>query len=100
MARYHPPGTKVPEALVFLSEFLRDPATTGSICPSAPALARQMIDCLDLRPADRVVELGPGTGSITEFLLNNMPRHNLITIEKSPQMVAHLRQRFPKMHVI
>lgn len=100
MTRYNHAGSKIPEALLFFSEFLRDPATTGSVCPSAPALARQMIGCLDLHPADHVVELGPGTGSITEFLLNSVPRHNLVAVEKSPPMVAHLRQRFPKVKVI
>src|SRR5256885_10383906 len=100
MARSNPAGSKIPESLLFFSEFLRDPVTTGSVCPSAPALARRMIRCLDLDPADRVVELGPGTGSITQFLLNCVPRHNLVTVEKSTQMVAHLRQRFPKVHVI
>ena len=46
----------------------------------------------DLSPADTVVEIGPGTGLLTERLADRAER--LIAVEVDPRLAAGLRERF------
>jgi 16S rRNA (adenine1518-N6/adenine1519-N6)-dimethyltransferase len=45
-----------------------------------------------------VIEIGPGRGSLTEFLLERADR--VVAIEVDPQLAARLRQRFPQVEVL
>lgn len=52
-------------------------------------------------PGEFVIELGPGTGSVTQAILERGLRHDrLIAIEKSPKLADVLRNRFPRIRVI
>lgn len=51
-----------------------------------------IVRCLELTPADTVVEIGPGLGFLTERLLPQCGQ--LIAVELENAMVAHLRQKF------
>ena len=57
------------EHLEFFHAFIREPASVGALSPSSRALAMAMIDGFDLRHADTIVELGPGTGAFTGPIL-------------------------------
>jgi len=52
----------------------------------------------DISPADRLLEIGPGLGALTEALLSTGAK--LIAIEKDPTMVAHLKNRLPELELI
>ncbi len=57
-------------------------------------LAEWIVDQLELKPTDHVVELGPGLGALTEFLL---PRCASVTlVEKDGRLVEFLCQRFAR----
>lgn len=87
---------RVDEHLAFFESFLRGPASVGAIAPSSPALARAMIVGCNLSTANTVVELGPGTGSFTEQILQGIGRRTkFIAIELDEQHVHRLRRRFP-----
>jgi len=48
-----------------------------------------------------VVEVGAGTGVVTEALLERgIPVHRLLVIEKSPLLCEYLSRRFPHLKVI
>lgn len=48
-----------------------------------------------------VLELGPGTGAVTEVLLEQgLPSNRLIAVEKSPILAEHLSVRFPGAMII
>jgi phosphatidylethanolamine/phosphatidyl-N-methylethanolamine N-methyltransferase len=48
-----------------------------------------------------VIELGPGTGSVTQAILDRGLRHDrLIAVEKSSKLAELLRERFPRIHVV
>jgi phosphatidylethanolamine/phosphatidyl-N-methylethanolamine N-methyltransferase len=50
---------------------------------------------------DLVVELGAGTGAVTEALLaRGVPARQLIAIERSPALADLLRARFPGIRVV
>ena len=86
---------------LFLREWLADPQRTGAVAPSSPQLAAAMAHWL---PADResyVLELGPGTGAVTEALIKRGLREDrLVAIEKNPKLARLLRRRFPRAHII
>lgn len=86
-------------AVTFLGEMLRRPEHTGSIVPSSRRLAREM--AANLTPgAGPVIELGPGTGSITrEILARGIAPDDLHLIEMNSTFCAMLRKQFPGAHV-
>ncbi len=87
---------------LFGAELLANPRAVGAACPSSPLLARRIAK-LVRRPHNTsyVLELGAGTGSITQGLLRRgIPAERLIVLEQSPGMVRLLRRRFPGVTVI
>lgn len=88
------------EAFLFLRQYLSNPRKTGSIYPSSPALGRAMASFLENREESTVIELGPGTGSITKTLLkSDIKLNNFYACEISETFVKHLRKNFPGIHV-
>ena len=87
--------------LHFLGEFVRQPLKVGAILPSSKALSRVVVESCDIRPADTVVELGPGTGAFTGLILKRLSsRGRLLAVELNPTHADILRRRFPKCEVI
>jgi phosphatidylethanolamine/phosphatidyl-N-methylethanolamine N-methyltransferase len=88
------------EARFFMS-WLDNPGLAGAVSPSGPFLARMMARYVDPHKAGPVVELGPGTGAITEALLKRgIAPKRLILIEYDPGFCSLLRRRFPGVHVL
>lgn len=55
-------------------------------------LARWIVEKAALSPDDHVVEIGPGLGALTEFILESGAR--VLAIEKDQRLVEFLRKRF------
>ena len=86
---------------LFLQEWVNDPRQIGAIAPSSKNLAAAMARWLPSDPDSYVLELGPGTGVVTQALLERgHAPDRLVAIEKSPKMAEHLRERFPKTHIV
>jgi phosphatidylethanolamine/phosphatidyl-N-methylethanolamine N-methyltransferase len=86
---------------LFLSELARRPRQMGTVWPSSPALAEAMARWLPARDDQFMLELGPGTGIVTEKLLAaGLAEDRLVAVEKSERMAGFLRQRFPRAHVV
>lgn len=67
---------------------------------SSASLARVITSEVGLAEASVVVELGPGTGAFTGHIRKAMrPDGRFFAVERNPQMVATLRQRFPEVTV-
>ena len=85
----------------FLKSYLSTPGNVGAVAPSSPYLARRMIEELDLEGADTVVELGPGTGAFTGFILDGLGSgSSLLAVERELTFVEHLRREFPLASVV
>lgn len=85
----------------FIKSWIDDPGRTGSVTPSSPALARRMASFVDPESPGPVIEIGPGTGPVTEALIERgISEDRLILVEYSPEFCALLRQRFPKATVV
>jgi phosphatidylethanolamine/phosphatidyl-N-methylethanolamine N-methyltransferase len=89
------------DSSLFLREWLADPQRTGSVTPSSPKLAAAMARWLPSDPESYVLELGPGTGAVTQALLERGLREDrLVAIENNPKLARLLRRRFPRAHII
>ena len=53
---------------------------------------RRIVEAAELTPTDRVLEVGPGLGPLTELLLAGAAE--VFAIEKDPRLVAELKRRF------
>ncbi|HAB16912.1 MAG TPA: methyltransferase domain-containing protein [Verrucomicrobiota bacterium] len=94
------PGKTEPLRL-FLSELAKYPRQMGTVWPSSPALARAMARWLPAASDQWILELGPGTGIVTEQLLAaGLPEHRLVAVEKSPRLAGFLRDRFPQACIL
>jgi phosphatidylethanolamine/phosphatidyl-N-methylethanolamine N-methyltransferase len=85
----------------FLRGLLKDPRGVSAPTPSSPALAAVMAEKVDpLRPG-LVVELGAGTGVVTQALLaRGISAERLLVIEYGAYFVDLLRKRFPEATVV
>jgi 16S rRNA (adenine1518-N6/adenine1519-N6)-dimethyltransferase len=54
---------------------------------------RRIVDAAELKKTDKVLEIGPGLGPLTELLLENAGE--VLAIEKDARLVEFLRERFP-----
>jgi phosphatidylethanolamine/phosphatidyl-N-methylethanolamine N-methyltransferase len=88
------------EARLFLS-WLDNPSIAGAISPSGRFLARTMARYVDPHAEGPVIELGPGTGVITEALLaRGVARERLCLIEFDKGFCELLRKRFPGVRIV
>ena len=89
-----------PAAWTFFRQWLRNPRSIAALSPSSRQLARQMIEQLPTG-AERIVELGGGTGVFTQALLDHGIRPEaLLVLELNEELHQFLRQRFPAAHVV
>ncbi len=89
------------DSTLFLREWLANPQHMGSVTPSSRKLAAAMAHWLPADPESYVLELGPGTGAVTQALLERgLREEKLVAIEHNPHMAQLLRKRFPRAHII
>jgi len=89
------------DTAVFLREWLANPQRTGSVAPSSPQLADAMARWIPSDPESFVLELGPGTGPVTDALLKRgLREEKLVAIEHNPKMAGLLREKFPRAQII
>ena len=62
---------------------------------SAPleAMGREVLDRLELRGDERVLDAGCGTGRVTAALVERLPRGEVVAVDGSPAMVTEARER-------
>lgn len=83
--------------LELLLAMLRNPSSTGALAPSSRTLANIM--ACAAADADLVVELGAGTGPVTDALLNQLPGVPLIAVELQASLAHRLQHRHPEIDV-
>jgi phosphatidylethanolamine/phosphatidyl-N-methylethanolamine N-methyltransferase len=85
----------------FLKSWFENPLKTGAVAPSGKLLAQRMAAMVDPMVQGPVVELGPGTGPVTQALLQRgVAPQRLFLVEYSKDFASLLRQRFPGVTVI
>jgi phosphatidylethanolamine/phosphatidyl-N-methylethanolamine N-methyltransferase len=93
--------TALTDTTLFLQQWFANPQRTGSVAPSSPQLAAAMAQWLPSDPESFVLELGPGTGAVTEALIKRgLREERLIAIEHNPKMAELLREKFPRAQIV
>ena len=89
------------EGFGFLRAWLRQPKSVGSVWPTSAPMARKMAAVIDLSSDLPVLEVGPGTGTITKAILDTgLPHKGLWALEYSHEFAARLKAKYPLAHVI
>jgi phosphatidylethanolamine/phosphatidyl-N-methylethanolamine N-methyltransferase len=85
----------------FLRSWIEKPLHMGAVMPSGRVLARTMAQYVDVDSDGPVVELGPGTGAITNALIEHgIDQKRLVLVEYNPGFCALLRDRYPQARVV
>ncbi len=83
---------------LFLQVMLKHPTSVCALAPSSRVLARAMASGLEIEADESVMELGPGTGALTDQIRHILPHcGGYIGIELEPRFVLLLRERFPDL---
>jgi phosphatidylethanolamine/phosphatidyl-N-methylethanolamine N-methyltransferase len=93
--------TSVTDTVMFFQEMLANPQGMGAVAPSSRNLAEAMAQWLPSDPESYVLELGPGTGVVTESLFRRgLRQERLVAIEQNSNMTRMLREKFPRSQII
>src|SRR5262252_1236648 len=94
-------GPTVKDHLQMLGKFVRNPRTVGAVAPSSAALAREMVRYIGQRSGERIVELGPGTGSFTRAIVSHLSEGSrFLAVDVDPGFVDSIRRRWPSIDVV
>ncbi|HEX7882329.1 MAG TPA: rRNA adenine N-6-methyltransferase family protein [Afipia sp.] len=85
----------------FLRSWIEKPLRMGAVMPSSKVLARAVARYVDPHSDGPVIELGPGTGAITDALIaRGIAEKRLVLVEFDPGFCALLQERYPQATVI
>lgn len=94
-------GLHLGDEVQFIRSWIEKPLSTGAVMPSSRVLARAMARYVDPRVDGPVIELGPGTGPVTEALVKQVvDPARLILAEFNPDFCRLLRTRYPAATVV
>lgn len=89
------------ELRAFLAAWARNPVTMGAIAPSSRGLAELLASVVPTTGTPVVVELGSGTGAITNAIERRLPAGSThVAVDANPAMVAYLRERCPGVDAV
>ena len=89
-------GIRLDDEVRFIRSWIERPLSIGAVTPSGKLLARTMAGYVDPDSDGPVVELGPGTGPVTEALVEaGVSPSRLVLVEFNPSFCRILRTRYP-----
>jgi phosphatidylethanolamine/phosphatidyl-N-methylethanolamine N-methyltransferase len=101
VARVEKKSLRLDDEVQFIRSWIEKPLSTGAVMPSSRVLARAMARCVDPQADGPVIELGPGTGPVTQALVKQgIDPGRLILVEFNPDFCRLLRARYPQATVV
>jgi phosphatidylethanolamine/phosphatidyl-N-methylethanolamine N-methyltransferase len=92
---------RLDDEMQFIRTWFEKPISTGAVMPSSKALARTMARYVDPQSTGPVIELGPGTGPVTQALVQRgIDPKRLVLVEFNPDFCRLLRSRYPAATVV
>src|SRR5580658_7953803 len=89
-------GIRLDDEVRFIRSWIERPLSIGAVTPSGKLLARTMAAYVDPDSNGPVAELGPGTGPVTEALVEaGVSPSRLVLVEFNPSFCRILRSRYP-----
>lgn len=99
--RHEAKEERISDEARFIRTWLENPRLAGAITPSGRFLARAMARCVDRRGDGPIIELGPGTGPVTQALLaRGIKPERLVLVEYEPSFCHLLAKKFPGVTVV
>jgi phosphatidylethanolamine/phosphatidyl-N-methylethanolamine N-methyltransferase len=94
-------GIRLDDEVRFIRSWIERPLSIGAVTPSGKMLARTMASYVDPNSTGPVVELGPGTGPVTEALVEaGVDPSRLVLVEFDPTFCRILRARYPEATLV
>jgi phosphatidylethanolamine/phosphatidyl-N-methylethanolamine N-methyltransferase len=94
-------GIRIDDEVRFIRTWFENPLATGAVTPSSRALARTMAAYVDPETCGSVVELGPGTGAVTQALVDRgVDPGRLVLVESDAAFCRMLRARYPSAKIV
>jgi phosphatidylethanolamine/phosphatidyl-N-methylethanolamine N-methyltransferase len=94
-------GIRLDDEVRFIRSWIERPLSIGAVTPSGKLLARTMASYVDPNSTGPVVELGPGTGPVTEALVEaGVDPSRLVLVEFDPTFCRILRARYPEATLV
>ncbi len=91
----------IDDEVQFIRSWIEKPLSTGAVMPSGKLLARTMARLVDPAVPGPIIELGPGTGPVTEALVaRGVDPARLVLVEFNPVFCRLLRARYPTATVV
>jgi phosphatidylethanolamine/phosphatidyl-N-methylethanolamine N-methyltransferase len=101
IARVEKKSLRLDDEMQFIRTWMEKPISTGAVMPSSRVLARAMARYVDPNSTGPVIELGPGTGPVTEALVRHgVDPARLVLVEFNPDFCRLLRSRYPAATVV
>lgn len=92
---------RIDDEVRFIRSWIEKPLSIGAVTPSGKVLARTMASYVDIESDGPVIELGPGTGPVTEALVaRGVDPARLVLVEFNPVFCRLLRSRYPEATVV
>ena len=89
------------EDIKFIKGWAKKPGAVGAIKPTGKIAARHMASLLPIETGLPVLELGPGTGVITqEILVRGIAPEKIVSVEYSREFYAYLVKKFPGVRFV
>jgi len=87
--------------LRFIRTWFEKPLSVGAVAPSGRVLARTMARYVDPNGTGPVIELGPGTGPVTDALIKaGVDPSRLVLVEFDHSFCRLLQERYPQATVV
>ena len=97
----HKRNVGLDDDLRFIRSWLEKPLAIGAVKPSGKVLARTMAQYVDPDSDGPVIELGPGTGPVTQALVEQgVDPSRLVLVEFNAAFCRLLRARYPQATVV
>lgn len=87
------------EVIEFVKAAIKNPRDVSTVFPTSRWLASRLLDEVPIQSDSFIVEVGAGTGAITQHLLRRLqkPNEQYLGVELNQQMVSYLRNYFPNL---
>lgn len=81
-----------------MGEHLRTKKSLGQHFLKDGNMIRKIVDSIDAQPYDKVIEIGPGAGALTDYLVKRF--ENVTVIEIDQRMVELLSTKYPGLDIV
>ncbi len=89
------------EYRTFVVRAVKQPSTVGAVLPTSQHVAAAMAGIVPSSGTPTVVELGPGTGALSDAIRERLPENGRhVAVEIDPEMVRYLRSAKPWLEVV